>query len=109
LQAARASLEAHHPRRILADVRARLGALEPRLVMSLRARLAAERRRLTDLSARLEALSPLAVLERGYAIAERDGAVLRDAAEAARGDEIRVRLHRGALVARVVDAPEPAS
>ena len=49
------------------------------------------------LAAKLDALSPLAVLGRGYAIAEKDGAVLRAAADVREGDKINVRLSGGSL------------
>jgi exodeoxyribonuclease VII large subunit len=50
----------------------------------------------------LDALSPLAVLQRGYAIAQdRSGNLLRDAQSASVGDSIRVRLAKGRLAARV--------
>jgi len=53
--------------------------------------------------ARLRALSPAATLERGYAIVQRaaDGAVLRDPADTSVGDDLRVRLARGELAAKV--------
>ena len=53
--------------------------------------------------ARLRALSPAATLERGYAIVQRtaDGQVLRDPASVQPGDDLRVRLARGELGARV--------
>jgi exodeoxyribonuclease VII large subunit len=52
----------------------------------------------------LDALSPLAVLQRGYAIAEQaDGRLLRDANSVSPGDELRVRLAKGRLTARVED------
>ncbi|MCA1575223.1 MAG: exodeoxyribonuclease VII large subunit [Acidobacteria bacterium] len=50
----------------------------------------------------LDALSPLAVLHRGYAIAQdQSGNLLRDAQSASVGDSIRVRLAKGQLQARV--------
>ena len=52
--------------------------------------------------ARLRALSPAATLDRGYAIVQRaDGAVVRDPAEVAEGDPLRLRLAGGELAARV--------
>jgi exodeoxyribonuclease VII large subunit len=55
--------------------------------------------------ARLRALSPLATLERGYAIVrrDRDGAVLREPADAPAGETLRVRLAGGELAAKVVE------
>lgn len=51
--------------------------------------------------ARLRALSPAATLERGYAIVQRrtDGRVLRDPADVAPGDGLRIRLAQGDLAA----------
>ena len=54
------------------------------------------------LAASLDALSPLAVLQRGYAIAEsEDGRLLRDARAISVGDSVRVRLAKGRIDARV--------
>lgn len=55
---------------------------------------------LAQIRARLTALSPRATLERGYAIAQlADGSVLRDAAAAPAGTEIRVSLAAGRIAA----------
>jgi len=52
--------------------------------------------------AALEAMSPLKVLERGYAIAQDGtGKIVRDASAITAGDELRVRLWKGALDCRV--------
>lgn len=60
------------------------------------------RNRLGLAATSLDALSPLAVLHRGYAIAQdQSGKLLRDAQSAAVGDSIRVRLAKGRLEARV--------
>ena len=56
-----------------------------------------KRRAYVALAAKLDALSPLKVLSRGYAIAEKDGAALRTAAQAHKGDKINVRLSGGSL------------
>ena len=55
-------------------------------------------RRQESLSLHLSQLSPLAVLGRGYAIVERPGGqIVRTAEDAAPGDRLNVRLHRGQL------------
>jgi exodeoxyribonuclease VII large subunit len=60
------------------------------------------RNRLGLAAASLEALSPLAVLQRGYAIAQRqDGTLLRDAHSVAVGESVSVRLAKGRLTANV--------
>ena len=53
-------------------------------------------------AASLDALSPLAVLQRGYAIAQfEDGKLLRDANSATVGDVVKLRLAKGKLATRV--------
>ena len=61
---------------------------------------------LGDLASRLDALSPLAVLGRGYAVCwNRDRtAVIREAAETAPGDRVRVTLSKGELDCEVRDS-----
>jgi exodeoxyribonuclease VII large subunit len=52
--------------------------------------------------AKLDALSPLAVLKRGFAIAENEaGEILRDAAQVAVDDLVKIRLEKGSLKVRV--------
>ncbi len=55
---------------------------------------------------RLEAVSPLAVLARGYSLTyrDKDGLLLREAAQAKVGERVRVRLSRGALHCRVEES-----
>jgi exodeoxyribonuclease VII large subunit len=60
-------------------------------------------RRFGELAARLDALSPLSVLARGYALVRRgeDGRIVRAPRDVALGDELEVRLARGAIRAEV--------
>ena len=61
------------------------------------------RERLGLAAASLDALSPLAVLQRGYAIAQdASGKLVRDAAAVNVGDEVNVRLAKGKLSTRVI-------
>ncbi|MDT5059707.1 MAG: exodeoxyribonuclease large subunit [Acidobacteriota bacterium] len=88
---------------------ARVSAAKIRFNVLLAARDAAASARLDDARARLavaaaslDALSPLAVLKRGYAIAQDErGQLLRDAREAQAGDALRLRLAAGTLRCRV--------
>jgi exodeoxyribonuclease VII large subunit len=68
------------------------------------ARVAAANEKLSVAVGRLEALSPLRVLARGYAVVTKEGetAPVTDAARVAVGEELRVRLARGRVRARVV-------
>jgi exodeoxyribonuclease VII large subunit len=53
-------------------------------------------------AASLDALSPLAVLHRGYAIAQdAEGKLLRDAESVKVGDRVDVRLSKGKLKTKV--------
>jgi exodeoxyribonuclease VII large subunit len=83
-----------------------LAALRDRTARTLGHRLDRAASDLHHTLARLRALSPRATLDRGYAIVQRvaDGAILRDPAQAAVGDALRVRLAGGALAARVTVA-----
>ena len=97
-------LEELKSRPALTDPEVYLGAKRMRLDYA-RASLAGAGEALTGgkhrefaaLAAKLDALSPLKVLGRGYAIAEKNGAALRRAEDAAVGDRITVRLSGGSL------------
>jgi exodeoxyribonuclease VII large subunit len=66
------------------------------------ARLETARSRLMMAAASLDALSPLAVLKRGYALAEDErGKLLRTARDARVGDPVRLRLAEGRVLCRV--------
>jgi exodeoxyribonuclease VII large subunit len=54
-------------------------------------------------------LDPARVLDRGYSIVEHHGKVLRDAAIAAAGDPLRVRLARGMVLATVTATADTAA
>jgi exodeoxyribonuclease VII large subunit len=100
-------LSARHPSAVVGAARAELMPLVSRLEAAMRKRLGVERAGLTRSGARLEALSPLAVLARGYAIAERaDGLAVRGPEDVALGDVLRLRLSRGAVAAQVVSTSE---
>ena len=78
-----------------AGLGSRLGTSAARLLERGQARVAGT-------SGRLEAVSPLAVLARGYSVTSTpDGAALHKASQAAPGDLVATRLHRGRLVSRV--------
>jgi exodeoxyribonuclease VII large subunit len=70
---------------------------------AIESRLQEARERLGRVSASLDALSPLAVLHRGYAIAQDStGKLLRDSASVSEGDEVAVRLAKGRFEAKVL-------
>jgi exodeoxyribonuclease VII large subunit len=91
------------PAVLLDAISEQLTALRDRADRTLRHRLDRAGAELHHTLARLRGLSPAATLERGYAIVQRsdDGAVVRDPAEVAEGDALRLRLAGGELAARV--------
>ncbi len=87
------------------DVRGALASARGALTQLLD-RASAETERL---AAQVRALSPAATLDRGYAVVQRsDGAVVRSRTDVAIGEELRVRLARGEIAARVVERGAPA-
>ncbi len=98
------------------DEERRLDDWNDRLQRAMSQRLEAARRRLESLAAQLESLSPLNILARGYTLTlrEADGAVVRSARQAGRGDRLVTRVGDGRIVSRVeetmaIDPPAPPS
>jgi exodeoxyribonuclease VII large subunit len=85
----------------LAAWRKRLDAAEAALPQSIRLQLKHARSEFAPLAAHLKQLSPLGILERGYAIVERQGKVVRSIGEAPKRSVITVRLPDGELKATV--------
>lgn len=92
-----------------ARLAARVSAAHARFIVlraehnaAIGAQLENSRARLARASAALDALSPLAVLGRGYALAEdKEGKLLRAARDVQVGDAVRLRLAAGQLRCRV--------
>jgi exodeoxyribonuclease VII large subunit len=99
LQMLRRQLETYDLGKRLAAIRTRLVTGDGRLAAAIvRAHHRADAR-FRGCASRLETLSPLAVLGRGYAVCwNADGTqILRDAADVAPGDPVRVTLAKGEL------------
>jgi exodeoxyribonuclease VII large subunit len=103
LQILRRQLEGFDLGRRMARLKTRLVTNDSRLAAAIagkshRARMAFEQE-----AAHLEALSPMAVLARGYAVCwTADGRrIVRSAADVAPGDDLRIRLSRGEIEAKV--------
>jgi exodeoxyribonuclease VII large subunit len=93
-----------HPATLVDTREDQVTALRERAARTLRHRLDRAESDLHHTHARLRALSPASTLQRGYAVVTRvaDGRLLRAPADAAVGDELRVRLAGGDLAARVI-------
>ena len=114
LTAARASLSAlaaarcmRSPRNYIEDKRMNLSYLTEKLDRAAELLLFEKRNRFGALCAKAEALSPLKVLTRGYAaVFKDDGRAVSDAGALCVGDEILIRMSKGAARATVTDVRE---
>jgi exodeoxyribonuclease VII large subunit len=92
------------PKRILRRInenREEIAEREEDLNKAILARIEKGRSELARLKALLEGRSPLTILSRGYCIAERDGKVIRSAANLSTGDRIRLRMAGGGAKAHI--------
>ena len=89
-------------RRVLAGIRAELGAGTAALAAAMRNQLLQNKVRIERIGRALETLSPLAILERGYALVfDGAGQLVKDSGQVKSGDEIRARVARGEIRAVV--------
>jgi exodeoxyribonuclease VII large subunit len=102
LDVASARVRAHDLRRVLEVMKHDLNAKEHALSGTMRSKLLRLRSGVDSARGRLNALSPLNILERGYALVfDEAGNLVKDAAQVNTGDDIRARLHRGEIRAKV--------
>lgn len=91
-------LKNHHLDRRHRQESERLAGLAGRLENAMRGRLDAHQARLASRARELNAVSPLAVLGRGYAIAQdAQGQVIHRAADTTPGQRVKLRLGEGSL------------
>jgi exodeoxyribonuclease VII large subunit len=101
-----ASLRRAFPPQRVGLLAERVALLEGRLSGGVLTSFERRRHRFHHAAVRLESASPLRVLERGFALVERDGVIVRDAREVQRDDAVRIRLGRGSLGATVTAVEE---
>ncbi len=104
LEAASVRLSQMDVRLQFAAARRRLEASDAALPQSMRLRLSRASGRLGPIEAHLKQLSPLTILDRGYAIVESAGKIVKAPEDAPVGSEIKVKLATGALSALVTEA-----
>lgn len=98
----RERLQRRSPLSRVREERQRLDARGERLARALYRRLERYRSSLAEHRAHLHSLNPLSVLQRGFAVIERPtGELVTRAAQAAAGDEVRLRLADGTLEAQI--------
>lgn len=101
-----------HYRRLLAsrDPRSRLAHLEHKLEafgrsidQSMRSRLAILQHKLAGIEQTFRAIDPQHLLNKGFSIlfSEKDGSVINNAARVSVGENIRIRLAKGSLTAKI--------
>lgn len=104
---ARLSIREYHrllgdPRRSLDRYFQRIDELTGRIATGLNHHLRRDRAQLTSLSGALGHLNPLAILSRGYSITRiLPNIILKDSSQAAPGDLLSTKLHRGIILSRV--------
>jgi exodeoxyribonuclease VII large subunit len=81
--------------------RRRLEACDAAVNQAARLKLSRARGGLAPLAAHLAQLSPLKILDRGYAIVEREGKIIKSPADAPLEAEIQVRVAQGQFKAKV--------
>jgi exodeoxyribonuclease VII large subunit len=89
----------------LGEKKARFALIEQKHLQAASAAVQRKGQELGNLAARLDSLSPLAVLNRGYSITQKeDGSIIRDAAQVAKGDKLKIKLANGKLDAEVLSS-----
>ncbi len=83
------------PQKLFGEPANRLQQLQEALERAARGAVSEKRHAFSLQAEKLQALSPLAVLGRGYSIAEKEGALLKSVKEVRPGDTIRAHLRDG--------------
>ena len=102
-------LQLRHPKQRIEHNMQRLDYLDLRLKQIPAQMLQRKTERLNHIVQTLTALSPLATLQRGYAIAYKDKAILHHANAVTRGDSVRIQLAAGEFSAEVKSVKQPSS
>lgn len=76
--------------------------LQERLQTAMRHGIERRQQQVAHWACQLQHLSPLAVLAKGYAVVQKDGVAVRDAAILKKGEVIDVRLAKGSVEAKVI-------
>ena len=85
-----------------AAARRRLDSCDSKLGHTVRFRLSAARGTLSPLEAHLAQLSPLKILDRGYAIVENKGKIVKTPEDAPADSEVNIRVAQGRLRGRIL-------
>lgn len=78
--------------------------LRERLQMTMRHGIERRHQQVAQWAGQLQHLSPLAVLAKGYAVVQKNGAIVRDAARLKVGDVLDIRFEKGSVGATVTNS-----
>ncbi|MDD5759893.1 MAG: exodeoxyribonuclease VII large subunit [Desulfobulbaceae bacterium] len=104
VEAQRVVIDHHAPRQSVERYAGRVTHLRQRLIALSQRHLERKTAAVQQCSALIRSFSPLAVLERGYAIVQRDQGekIVRSSGETTEGDRLGIRLHEGSLLCEVI-------
>ena len=91
------------PRDVIQRLRDRVDKNQLRLAGATESRLKRAQARLENQMGKLDSLSPLAVVDRGYSIASKDGKVIRSVKNVKKSDAIEIKVADGVIAASVTD------
>jgi exodeoxyribonuclease VII large subunit len=80
----------------------RMESAEAKILQSIRLRVIGAGGKLSFLEGHLVQLSPLKILDRGYAIVEKDGKIVKAPEDAPTDSEVRIRIAKGHLRGRIL-------
>jgi exodeoxyribonuclease VII large subunit len=80
----------------------RIESSEGKILQSIRLRVSGARGKLSFLDGHLAQLSPLKILDRGYAIVEKDGRIVKTPEDAPTDSEVNIRIAKGHLRGRIL-------
>ena len=96
-------LERQHPKQVIQSFQHQFAFMIHRLQQTMNDTLRTKQQYLKSDMGTLHALSPLATLNRGYAIASYQGAIITDPYKVSKGDMINVKVKYGSLTCQVTN------
>ncbi len=102
LERLRSGLAQRDVRLKFAAAHRRIESSEAKILQSIRMRVIKARGRLSFFDGHLVQLSPLKILDRGYAIVENDGKIVKTPEDAPADSEVKIRIAKGNLRGRIL-------
>lgn len=103
------ALHRHNPALFIKQSKGSVQQIQQLLSLHMQNLIQKHQQQFSNRLSTLHAVSPLATLERGYAIASKDGEILYSVQQVQTGDCINVRLHQGSLSCQIIEQQESAS